>query len=538
MLFNGDKRKIDAYNELIRLGILIPLTNVELYHGRANTNETGEWQVISEFNNAGNATQNRNLNKIPALNIADKQIATEFAKKRALEKGGKGKVVDAEVHKIASIDPYACCFDLTKTELLKDKNVLRLIRCLIFPSVSKKAISVPFTDKEIFERVLHDFQNNNLMNNWLDDKSIIGFARSRNYSTTETQYASQIAKVINSHTMCITDLICALKLFLDNNLQVDANGEHYSFSSEYISSFVAENHIVGIFQYVDSATLGKTIGTYQIFDLKKINTEKEVGDYLRHATNFYLPVSQYLLLGIKDEQTKKALTNSPEEIIKYVMSKSPTIKSEFEGDVGLWEKFNLGEHTESVMRFFEENFAPYLPHDTRSVMNLIILCHDIGKAASQRETIQRNSREDIANYRKYAQILCKDLGVDKSFCNFVMDFVLYTQQFTSDYYVRKDANAMANLYEVCKKLAVKYKLPEDSNLPRTLSQLARILQTCDSGAYTLYGKTRKWGTKMYYQNGNEQWTKGFVKTEQGYRFALDAKLTDVLGAKVVKTSLI
>lgn len=295
-------------------------------------------------------------------------------------------------------------------------------------------------------------------------------------------------------------------------------------SAEYFASFFAENHIVGLFQMVNSATLNKTIGAYQLFDLKKINTEKEIGTRLRQSIDVYSPASKFIGGGIKEKSTRQMLTNTPENIIKSVIEKSPRIKEQFEGDVGLWEGFNLGEHTEIVIRFFTQNFADVLPFETRAVMNLVILCHDIGKAECVKLGVARNTPQEREIYKKYARILGEDLVVQPELCNFVVDYVLDSQKWTTEYYIRGNDNALLLLKNSCEQLLRKYGLKVDNNVINGLMQMARILQTCDSGAYTLYAKTRKWGSVKYFHNGNYDWTKGFIETELGYRFKKDVEI--------------
>ncbi len=520
MLYDGDERKIKAFKRLIELGVFIPLADAKLYHGRANT--TGEeWRVSSSFDNGGNATGNRNLNKISALNVAEKSVAKEFAQERANDYYG----ARPEIHEIASTDPYAVCVDLTKTELLNSPEVKALISVLAHPSVSKSAVRVPFDDKEIFERISDELKRRQLFSSFVSDANIHSIAENLGYDKKEEKIAQDIAKAINSHMYLAKALRWALKMYSSNDLSVTTNdGSVYNMSSEYFASFFAENHIVGLFQMVDSATLNKTIGAYQLFDLKKINTEKEIGARLRKAIDVYSPASKLIGGGIKEKSTQQMLSNSPENIIKSITKKSPRIKEQFEGDVGLWEGFNLGEHTESVMRFFAENFADVLPMGTRACMNLVILCHDIGKAECVKRGIARNTQQEREIYKKYAKILGEDLGVQPKLCDFVVDFVFDSQKWTTEYYIKDNDNALLLLKKACEQLLIKYGQTTDSGVVNGLMQMARILQTCDSGAYTLYAKTRKWDTTKYYHNGNKEWTKGFVETEFGYRFKKDVAI--------------
>ena len=56
------KQHNDSLQVLIDLGFLIPVSRLTLYHGRARElDETDDWKVNPQFNNADNATGNQNI---------------------------------------------------------------------------------------------------------------------------------------------------------------------------------------------------------------------------------------------------------------------------------------------------------------------------------------------------------------------------------------------------------------------------------------------------------------------------------------------
>ncbi len=50
--FKKDLRKIEAIESLERIGIFLPMNELELYHGRVPNGEEGEWSVKSDFSNS------------------------------------------------------------------------------------------------------------------------------------------------------------------------------------------------------------------------------------------------------------------------------------------------------------------------------------------------------------------------------------------------------------------------------------------------------------------------------------------------------
>jgi len=85
-----------------------------------------------------------------------------------------------------------------------------------------------------------------------------------------------------------------------------------------------------------------------------------------------------------------------------------------------------------------------------------------------------------------------------------------SQAFTTSYYVEKNAKAIEELRNnMAKTLKIALNRDLSDGEISGLVDICKILQTCDSGAYTRYGVTRKEGTKFYYYNGNDRFTKGF-----------------------------
>ncbi len=237
------------------------------------------------------------------------------------------------------------------------------------------------------------------------------------------------------------------------------------------------------------------------------------------------------LLG--NEEIIDNFSNSPKDVMEYALAHTrKELKTDFASQIGLWEGFTLGEHTESVMTFFEENFVDTLAcsKDTRAIMNLIIFCHDIGKAEEKRRESRGHlvgANEKFELYNEKALKLFFDLKIDvensKKLALFITNLTQILECATSNYYVRNDDYALKVLNKMSEKLLRVNNFDCSSHSVDALSTMARVLQTCDSGAYTTYGKTRNTLTNLYSPNLNKEWTKGFVLTKEGYRFKKDAQ---------------
>lgn len=232
---------------------------------------------------------------------------------------------------------------------------------------------------------------------------------------------------------------------------------------------------------------------------------------------------------VGNEKIVDGFANTPKETMEYALSKArPELKKDFASGVGLWEGFTLAEHTESVMLFFQENFADTCPCDkeTRAMMNLIIFCHDIGKAEEKRKYGTISPRDKYDLYWKKTVMFLNDLKLkQKDIQNLALFITTLTQpmeRVTTSYYIDKNWGALDLLDEYSASLLEKCQLGTNQENVDGLSVMARVLQTCDGGAYTIFGKTRDAKTNTYRPNINEEWSLGFNNTEKGYRFNIDA----------------
>jgi len=100
-----DAEKFRALHTLRELGVLIPLSELETYHGRVGeTDKPDQWTVDPNFSNGGNNTGNLNLNQRPALYTANSDIAKEFAEHRIRQEDG-GAYYQYFLNKVDSYTP-------------------------------------------------------------------------------------------------------------------------------------------------------------------------------------------------------------------------------------------------------------------------------------------------------------------------------------------------------------------------------------------------------------------------------------------------
>ena len=236
---------------------------------------------------------------------------------------------------------------------------------------------------------------------------------------------------------------------------------------------------------------------------------------------------------IDDKDLIENFSSTPKDVMEYALAKTNwTTKKDFASQVGLWEGFTLGEHTESVMLFFQENFVNKLPCDktTKAIIDLIIFCHDIGKVQEKElesfgKKLSFQYKFEIYNQKTLAFL--NDFKL-KEKNKLILSYLITSiakklEQLTTSYYVLDNDGALPTLDEYSQKLLVGCGFEGTKTETDGLTTIARILQTCDGGAYTIYGKTRDERTNTYHYNYNTDWSLGFILTKNGYRFKKDAK---------------
>lgn len=77
-MIKSDKQlRQEAIAVLVELGVCRYLKDIDLYHGRANSD--GKRFSVRNLDNSGDNTGNRNVSSMSGLYTAQKDIATEFA---------------------------------------------------------------------------------------------------------------------------------------------------------------------------------------------------------------------------------------------------------------------------------------------------------------------------------------------------------------------------------------------------------------------------------------------------------------------------
>ena len=267
---------------------------------------------------------------------------------------------------------------------------------------------------------------------------------------------------------------------------------------DYIARFLRSNNIVGLRTNLESGTLQRKISNTILFDLTKVNTVEKIKQKEQTFEKVFGEFSQEMnksLESSKSHPLVKLLSEnyyaSPEEIIEEA-KKVTGFENHFDKDAGNWEKFTLGEHTETVLRMFDETYADVLPAKLLPIMRLIILTHDLGKPEAAQEG-KKNEQKGF-NLKEGSRFL-NELGIENNLKELILGIIGQGQEITSDVFVKKNKKSN-ELRQYSRELLDKIKKVGSGSLEgeeMAIYFMSFMLQNSDSGAYTDYAVTRRRG---------------------------------------------
>lgn len=506
----------DCIKYLTDIGMFINVNGLELYHGRSRmSGEDTEWQVRADFNNADNATGNRNVNSISTLYLADREIAARFADTRARQTGGT-----PEVHRIISSDNNAVVFNTSFSMLRfsseeRVKINLALKELSMYSSVTEYA-PIKFEQREQASKIIGELKEIQKREDfdYFHNQDILDCIQSLldGGSNVDSDTVYRLAESFNARKLMRINPRIAVDHFLSQTPLIESSDcGNFKINLDWVASWLVNNNVIGGKQRVLSATLSEEIDTYCIFDKERINTSKVVGDKLQAMMNEFGQISVLLSNFTYDEELKSSLAkSSPKETLELV-KKSPYYAKIMDMSSYVWEGFTVGEHTESVLRVLKDSFESDIPSNLIPFLKVVILSHDLGKGYARGN----------GNQHEYTRALLphfhQSLKIPSKVSKLIEFITIDSQEFTSDYYVRHNKYAQFKLQQEASRILNELTgVSPSDELVRGLMGICKILQTCDSGAYTRYGITRDSKTGYFYYNGNDRFT-GAIKKPSDLR---------------------
>lgn len=481
-----DAERLKSVNMLINLGVLTRLLDMELYHGRAA--RPGErWRIDPEFTNGGNDSGNWNINMRPTLYTGTQDVACRFAKKRVLRRPSS----KAEVHKVASLDMDAVVLrwldsDFSAAEMRQYHDAM----ITLAPNIIKHA-EFPFgTSQSDIESALREVQD------------ILGGAKVRLISDDECLGMSELARrlVARCNTkMFVVESPYWLHTVVNKYLEAEHtikdkdSGRLYQIDHSFIVQLAQSMHLVGSEQPIYSGTLNEDVLIVSFFDLYSVDSEHGAQHDRQRIDDIFSEFSQTVgdQLGSIKDPLRSVIMNphtTPEAIMEVVGNISDGYWGQvFSEDAGNWEKYTLGEHTETVLRNLENNFANDLPVGALAFARLALIVHDIGK--SKAAAVRRKHIQSVYN-KQYSQKFLQEVGVGEEFGQFIVHMIIDGMELAERYLVSKEPDAREELRRLADR-QISASFVDMYNGIEAYWLIAYILQTCDGGAYTKRARTRR-----------------------------------------------
>ncbi len=597
-----DADKYRALQTLTELGLLIPLSEIESFHGRLGTaEEVEEWAVDPSFANGSNDSGNDNVNSRPTLYTGEEEVAKDFAKERSEEiiwpkyrkiyedrvrnytprerkkwlkrinkeekdwwkslseeerqrnwrnTTGKLRVYKsddldsrsairneatalknrtpkneqdgllesvakkfrAEVHEITSGDTDArvldFSFDESKLDEEGQEKYKKALRALVIPMTEGSPVS--FEDRGTTRPFVEAVSKQE--KHMLLKSEVAALAAEAGISE---EVAIQLAGAYNAHRIVqirpsylVSKLIYSSEDIIFDSLKVEGKPEELPINLEYVQRLLRQAHIVGVKQIISSATLGRDITSVSFFDLEKTITAKGL-EVERRATWQKLGEMTTALdnsVGAEKQLDQPLLRLLAEDVYakpEKLMAAAKLVDGYdeiFNADAGNWEGFTLAEHTETVLRNFDESYAENLPVELLAPMRLAILAHDVGKpiAAAQGE----KHRQKEYNVAQADDFLGK-LGIDERLKGLLLAVIGDGEELAFQIYVRGAGEpAQAAMKELATTTLSQFYGSERVTDEQVVSfiEMCKMLQVCDGGAYTSMAITNKGAGKGRHRN--------------------------------------
>lgn len=512
---NRDFERSEGYRAVQRLkaaGLLKDFNSDEMYHGRTAKAGEGEWHVDRHYDNAGNATGHANINKVAALNVAEIGVAKDYARLRSTHEGGKG-----ELYRIQSSDPDAVVIDRHfsfktgpdgKKRTSAEQAKIREDLIKTMPDLAG-AVPLDFGQRKALDKTPPSaFYKIAGKKPWAeqyftaDDVTKICEQTGLASSTVR-----KMCEALNTRQMIVQDPGFAARNFLIARKACKPNEKYPGalLSQEYFASWSQSTHTIGVSRRVKSPHIRRSFRASFLFELGKVdsaeNLEAQRESRWRRTGRVALRMER--LMGREKSDTpyfQRILRNPNTDSRKLVeeAKKVGNYKRIFESDSGVKEKYTLQEHTETVLRNFDENYADKVPAKLVPLMHLALLVHDIGKPEAARNGEKSNQK--VYN-DKEARRFMKQIGIGPHASELVRGMIGHAQELTTKGFIKGDAKARAELDKYCRQMLVNLGIqnPTKDDIGG-MRDLCLMIQTCDSAAYTTMARTRDVKTNITYRN--------------------------------------
>ena len=499
-------RKFQAAEFLTRIGVFKKVNEANLYHGRARAaGDTNTWRVDPGHNNAGNVGDHVNINNRPALNtVARYDVASKYAALRARRVFG-GAV--PEVYQIASRNPDA---RFINTNFIPSRN-----------RAERKSTddAILATLPKIEEGITFDFSEQSRVTSELitaiaSEKSPDGdgkYLLEEDFPAVASKYGvelgtvEKIASASNSIRYLTANPSGRLKpltkaFFKDHKgvmMHFVSGEKRVPISHEYIGSWLSGIDVIGDGQRIAHGSVGEKFTNVLLYELDDVDSKEQLEKERQERNKKFGQIAlreATLTVEMKATSPIKELLRTdsyadPRKIVETAMQ-VPGFDSLFRLDDGNREHYTIAQHTETVLRNFEQSFADKIPASLLPLVRTALLVHDIGKGAARRD-----KRDQKPYNLHYAEQFMQASNYDKATTDLVLAMIGTGADIVHRLYVKKDVSARRELRDYCHYVLLKLHDGDEEKVTyddiKGLQDLIRIVHACDGAAYTNTAITRR-----------------------------------------------
>jgi hypothetical protein len=156
-----------------------------------------------------------------------------------------------------------------------------------------------------------------------------------------------------------------------------------------------------------------------------------------------------------------------------------------------------------VLQFFDDNYADSIPAAMLPIMRMALLTHDIGKSRAVKLGDKKNQEHyNIADARRFMRMN----GVNKDTANLIIAMIGQGKDYVFNYIMYKNQSSAEQLNRFCENTIQSYLgiSPTDRESVKGFRNMLKIIQTCDSAAYTTMSTTRKANGIRYWNSGGRK----------------------------------
>ena len=496
-----EHRKAWAFKTLAKYGLFISANDSKMFYGKASKlSEVENWNVDSK-------QQTSPLSVSPDFDVAQIKAADELEKNLA-------ENVVPEVYEIVSSleNSYVINSKDFNLSLLKPderKEVFYALNIIGNYPLTQLA-PVTFEDRNYAKFVIDKIsqlmaEKTDFSYLTIEDASSISSEIFGQQAGQFQMMVNDLVGAVNAKMMLVSSPSKMIDAFAENSKLsqitiVDNDGNEFvcPVNQDYIAAWLSNNNIIGV-------TSSEEQDNWLLFDIDNINTSKAHGEKLHRLISEYGEISAFVENLTSSKNVNQFLTMaSPEEVMELV-TENPQFKTLFDAPAGVWEGFSIGEHTETTLRVYEESFEQTLPKEIAPFVKMALVCHDIGKGVVRREEMDESTQY-------HANLFLDYYDVPEPIKRMLLFALGPAQKYTSQYYIRKDVKAEQMLKVEVEKLFYEiYGIDPTEGMVDGFVSMCKVIQACDSGAYTRYGVTRDEKREVYHKNGNDRFTMSFHK---------------------------